>query len=388
MSQTGQSSTTEQPAENQIRAIQAVRAWLHDPTTQTGFHLACPYNTGASMILRLLVSDIGADHVVVTAPTGREAASAEKSLGVSAQTLHRLVYATRKDAGATTRFVPRGDGPLWAPETRLVIAVSAQRMKARDIAHLLSPGKRVLLVADPNDPMTPKDAFLAEREPDHTVIGPQMRQRGNPEHQASGRLHRPDAKPASVVDNIPESTSGRVMDAVERWLETGPSGTWLRLNPDDHDGRVGALAAAIAQRLPDAAVLGTTKTLPEGPAFLTALTQQSVTVDGAQRANRAGQPLLVLSETGTLLAPSSLAQFAARAPVVHVTRSGPTGPVCLSGFAGEARHLGLVTLTRTETADGLAVEAENGTTVRIVATRNDYATGLMAGEVFARTPES
>ncbi|MFP3423253.1 hypothetical protein R0K19_28215, partial [Bacillus sp. SIMBA_161] len=78
------------------------------------------------------------------------------------------------------------------------------------------------LLADPYDAMIPKDAFLAERTPDHTVAGPQMRQSPRAAEQAFSRLHRTGEHRQTIIEAVGSAPAGRVMDALESWLGAGP----------------------------------------------------------------------------------------------------------------------------------------------------------------------
>ena len=338
-------------------ALDALTGWLHRSGGPTAYHLDNPGGAGHRALLEGLIARLGAHAVAIAAPNGKEATRYEDLVQprTNCLTAHRAAYRIRRQ-GETSHFLPRGDCPLWNPQIRLVVIPGAQRLMARDAAHLLAPGKPILLLSDSADAFATPEAFLAERTPDCTM----------------------------TVETAPEVPHGRLGDALAAWLADPAAGSWLRLNIDEHDGPLSALAGDLKRHLPHAVILTAAHTGQIRP-LIDHTIGEPIDLAQARDAARAGRPLIVLCENDTLMPVTLKRELAALTPLVVVTRTGQTAPMVYADTVPDARTIALSRQPLND-RDTLTLERENGQPTRIVVLANDYAAGLFAGQTFSALP--
>ena len=76
---------------NQAKALDAIAAWLADPSSKPTFYLAGPAGSGKSTITKYAVGDV-AGRIVYCAPTGKAALVMRRKGCNGAKTIHQIIY--------------------------------------------------------------------------------------------------------------------------------------------------------------------------------------------------------------------------------------------------------------------------------------------------------
>lgn len=150
------------PSDAQAAAIRRIVEWYRDPRAPQEFYLAGYAGTGKSTSAAIVIGEIGARTITATF-TGK-AASVLRRKGVSARTIHSLIYVPVPGSDPI-RFTLSEESDLWDADLLVVDEVS---LVPDDIVDdLRGFGKKILVLGDPGQlpPIKGAGAFTC-REPD------------------------------------------------------------------------------------------------------------------------------------------------------------------------------------------------------------------------------
>lgn len=151
------------PSDEQAAALAAIRAWYRDARAPQEFYLAGYAGTGKTTLAGVLIAELGVRAVTATY-TGK-AAHVLRRKGVSARTIHSLIYEP-VPGSEPVEFRLAQESDLGEADLLVLDEVS---MVSDDVADdLRSFGKKMLVMGDPGQlpPIRGAGAFT-RRRPDH-----------------------------------------------------------------------------------------------------------------------------------------------------------------------------------------------------------------------------
>lgn len=140
------SSTSISLTDEQEQALSIIRHWVNNPTLPKEFKLGGYAGTGKTTLLKFLIQDLHKQHrLVVCAFTGKAVSVLERK-GISAQTIHSLIYNTIENEDHTLSFVKKYklDG-----QPSLIIVDEGSMLSTELYNDLRSYNTKLLFVGDP-----------------------------------------------------------------------------------------------------------------------------------------------------------------------------------------------------------------------------------------------
>jgi ATP-dependent exoDNAse (exonuclease V) alpha subunit len=157
-------------------ALQAIAAWLKDPSRQV-FYLAGYAGTGKTTLTTEIAGMV--KRVCFAAFTGKAASVMRRKGCDGATTIHSLIYTIERVLEGKPRFILRPDGDIKFAD--LVIIDECSMVDSTIGEDLLSFGKKVLVIGDPAQlPPVKGTGFFTAGRPDFLLTNVHRQAEGNP----------------------------------------------------------------------------------------------------------------------------------------------------------------------------------------------------------------